>query len=249
MISRLTVRTPIAPLLGEPRISHALTSQLPMGSVQQLLEERGDWVRVRGADGYEGWTHRGYLAPTTGSEATWRLSLGCTVRDAHGVRHTVPLGARVAPSAEILAGESLDASEQRARFPHDAAAIVTTALTHFEGASYLWGGVTPWGCDCSGFVQSVFALHGVSLPRDAWQQAELGHAISQRVDALLPAAALLFFSDREDRRITHVGIATGDGRMVHSGLARGGVAIETMSAGDAYTARLRAQAIVVRAVL
>ena len=63
------------------------------------------------------------------------------------------------------------------------------------------------------------------------------------------SGTVLFFSDREDRRVTHVGIATGDGRMVHSGLARGGVAIETMAAGDAYTARLREQITGVRRVI
>ena len=97
----------------------------------------------------------------------------------------------------------------------------------FGSTSYLWGGVTPWGADCSGLVQSVFALHGIQLPRDAWQQAELGTDAGRDVGELQPAD-LLFFSDREDRRVTHVGIALGSARMVHLALSRGGYAVERL---------------------
>jgi len=238
---RFTVRAAVAPLLSDARMSLALTSQLVSGEVVQLVDGRGDWLSVRGADGYEGWTHVGYLMPYVGSEATWRLSLGCVVVDAHGARMALPLGARIIPGGTVIDGESIAADERAARFPRAAGAIAESARTLFEGTSYQWGGVTPWGADCSGLVQRVFALHGVPLPRDAWQQAEASTVVEENAAALHAPGDLLFFSDREDRRITHVGIALGDGRMVHSAVARGGVAVEPMSAGDAYTAKLRAQ--------
>lgn len=238
---RFTVRAAIAPLLGEARISQALTSQLLSGEVVQLVDGRGDWLRVRGADDYEGWTHVGYLMPYVGSEATWRISLGCSATDTNGGRMALPLGARVPPGMTVGDGEAISVDARAARFPRTAAAIVRSAQSLFSGASYQWGGVTPWGVDCSGLVQRVFALHGVPLPRDAWQQAEASTMVDEDATAAHTVGDLLFFSDRDDRRITHVGIALGDGRMIHSGLARGGVAIETLSSGDAYTARLRAQ--------
>jgi cell wall-associated NlpC family hydrolase len=89
-------------------------------------------------------------------------------------------------------------------------------------------------------VQRVFRLHGVALPRDAWQQAGIGNQISDDAGAPHGPGNLLFFSDRDDRRVTHVGIALGDGRMVHSSLARGGVAIERMDGDDPHVAKLRA---------
>ncbi len=238
---RFTVRAAIAPLLGEARISQALTSQLLGGEVVHLVDGRGDWLRVRGADGYEGWTHVGYLMPYVGTEATWRISLGCTVVDAEGARLALPLGARVTPGATVVNGEAIAPDQRASRFPRSVSAIAESACTLFDGASYQWGGVTPWGVDCSGLVQRVFALHGVPLPRDAWQQAEASTQVDENAAAIHAAGDLLFFSDREDRRITHVGIALGDGRMVHSAVARGGVAVEPMSAGDSYTAKLRAQ--------
>lgn len=238
---RFAVRAPIAPLLADARIASPLTSQLVAGDVVRLVDGRGDWLRVRGADDYEGWTHVGYLMPCSGSESTWRISLGCAVRDATGTRRALPFGARIAPTADVLDGAVVDAAERSARFPREARAMVDTALTYFGGASYQWGGVTPWGVDCSGLVQRSFAMHGCALPRDAWQQAAATDAVHEDASASHPAGDLLFFSDREDRRVTHVGIALGDGRMLHSALLRGGVAIDALGADEPYMARLRAQ--------
>jgi len=252
--AHVVVRSALAPLLGEPRISSALTSQLLAGDVLTVLESQGPWLRVRGADAYEGWTHSGFVSETFDRDSVWRWSLGCTVRDADGATRALPLGARVAPSVDVVGGDVIDDAARRQRFPASANAIAASAERLFAGASYLWGGVSPWGCDCSGFVQRVFALHGVALPRDAWQQAEVGATLSVDAAADHAPADLLFFSDRDDRRVTHVGIAlNGDSvngaRMVHSSLMRGGVAIESMRAGDAYVARLRAQCVRVQRVL
>lgn len=246
---RFVVRAAVAPLLTEARIASPLTSQLLHGDVVQLVDGRGDWLRVRGADDYEGWMHVGYLMPCTGGEAGWRISLGCTTREASGTIRPLPLGARLAPATQVLDGIAIAADARAAHFPRDPSAIARSALALFGGAPYLWGGVSPWGVDCSGFVQRVFALHGVPLPRDAWQQADATKRVGDDAAALHAPADLLFFSDREDRRVTHVGIATGDGHMVHSGLLRGGVAVEAMAAGDAYVGRLRAQCTGVHRVL
>ncbi len=243
---RMTVQAAMAPLMGESRISAPLTSQLLAGAVLTVLERRADWLQVRGADGYEGWTHIGYLTPCTGNESSWRLSLGCVVQENNGVARALPLGARLAPDTRVLHGECVDAASQRERFASTAQAVAVSAAMRFSGASYLWGGVTPWGCDCSGFVQQLFALHGVSLPRDACQQALLGEQITtDATDAHRPGD-LIYFSDRDDARVTHVGVALSDARMAHSALQRGGVAIEQLEADNEYAARLRAQCVTVQ---
>lgn len=247
-IARFTVRAAVAPLLGDARISTSLTSQLLAGEVVDALEVRGDWYLVRAPDGYEGWTHRGYLTEGGGSEAEWATSLGVTVQTPEGLVMPLPLGARVNPAHAVIAGEALTPAELRARFPKRARDAARTAETLFRGASYLWAGVTPWGCDCSGLVQRAFALHGIALPRDAWQQASEGDAVSGDAGASHEAGDLLFFTDRDDRRVTHVGIALGDARMVHSALTRGGVAVEQMNGDDDYVARLRANCTGVRRV-
>ena len=249
LASQRTVRAAVAPVLGEARIASTLTSQLVAGEVVLELERQGDWFRVRCADAHEGWLHRGYVEASRGDESHWAISLDCRVRTREGAELALPLGARIAPGREVIDGDWIHAEEQAARFPADAALVAHSAAALYCGASYLWGGVTPWGCDCSGFVQRIFLLHGVALPRDAWQQAALGATVSVDAAASHAPADLLFFSDRADQRITHVGVALGDGRMVHSALWRGGIAIEQMNATDEYSARLRAQCVAVQRIL
>lgn len=252
--TRAAVRTPVAPMFAEPKVASAQISQLVAGRMVDILETRDDWNRVAGPDEYEGWLHRGYLAPSPVDSARQsghvaRVSLGCVTTDGQGGRRAMPLGALLAPAERVKAGEVVDATELPTRFPTEAQAITRSAQLYFEGTSYLWGGVTPWGADCSGIVQSVFSLHGVQLRRDAWQQAEQGApGEADIMDA--HTGDLLFFSDRVDQHITHVAIALGSRRLVHLALGRGGYAVEKLDdLRDPYVAKLRERFIIARRVL
>jgi gamma-D-glutamyl-L-lysine dipeptidyl-peptidase len=248
------VRAPVAPMHAEPRISSAMISQQLAGHRVDALAEDGEWTRVRGADDYEGWIHGGFLskAPATTarqSRRTTRISLGCSTRTAAGGSRVLPLRAFLAPDETIISGEMIESTRRAARFPLEPGAIVGSAEQYFAGTSYLWGGVTPWGADCSGLVQTVFALHGKQLPRDASMQALVGSDAGTDV-AALETADLLFFSDRDDKRVTHVGVAAGDKRMVHLALGRGGYSVERLTdRRDAYVALLRKRFLFARRVV
>jgi len=84
----------------------------------------------------------------------------------------------------------------------------------FIGVPYLWGGTTALGLDCSGFVQQVYRLNGVALPRDADQQAMLGRKVEEA-----RAGDLMFFGDES---VTHVALATSATLFVHAPM-KGGV--------------------------
>ena len=244
-----TVRTAVAPLLSEPRIAAPLASQLTRGEVVTVLETQGEWLRVHGEDAYVGWTHNGYLTETTGDESSWRISINASVTTRDAALLVLPLGARIAHADTIHSGEWCEAHERDTLFPAQSHAIALSASLRFAHASYAWGGVTPWGCDCSGFVQRIFRLHGVSLPRDARQQVTCGISTGTDVADHHAPGDLLFFSDRDDARVTHVGVALESDRMVHSALKRGGVRVEQLDADDDYTARLRGQCVDVRRVV
>lgn len=178
-----------------------------------------------------------------------RLSLGCRVRFGRGPALTLPLGAGVANGAQLVDGRAVARDELPALFPAEPERVASTAVEYFAGTSYQWGGVTPWGADCSGMVQRVFALHGVSLPRDAWQQALIGDDAGRDI-AALRAGDLLFFTDRDDGRTTHVGISVGASRMVHLALGRGGYAVDRFDAeADDYAARLAGRLVASRRVI
>lgn len=88
--------------------------------------------------------------------------------------------------------------------------IVKTA-ERYLGTTYLWGGKTGFGFDCSGFVQTVFWLNDIHLPRDAWQQAEYSRPLSG--DEELQPGDLVFFTSND--KIDHVGIMSDDNRFIH----------------------------------
>jgi cell wall-associated NlpC family hydrolase len=248
------VRAPVAPVFAEPRVASPQISQLVAGRCVELLEQRDDWYRMRGPDEYEGWLHRGYLSPASGESARQhahldRVSLGCISVIGNSPHRAMPLGSLLSSEERVKSGEVVSVAEQARLFPAEAGAITRTAQRYFEGTSYLWGGVTPWGADCSGLVQTSYWLHGIQLRRDAWQQSEQG--VAAHVDLLSAEEGdLLFFSDRVDGHITHVAIALGAQRLVHLALGRGGYAVENLTdERDPYVAKLRERFVTARRVL
>lgn len=138
-----------------------------------------------------------------------------------------------APYQPIVRSES----EIRDRLPQ----VIAYAMAAMSQPNYyLWGGTVGPNYDCSGLVQAAFTAAGVWLPRDAYQQAAFTQP--QAVDRLQPGD-LLFFGTAtpspQGRTITHVGIALGDDRYIHSSgkdQGRNGIAIDRLSDADAISA-------------
>lgn len=100
-----------------------------------------------------------------------------------------------------------------------AARRVVPTGEQYIGVPYVYGGTSPrTGFDCSGFVQYVYGLNGVDLPRTSRQMAGSGVAVSTR--ALAVGDLLLF---QQGGRISHVAIYAGNGRFLHSSSSGHGV--------------------------
>jgi hypothetical protein len=91
--------------------------------------------------------------------------------------------------------------------------LVKQVAFKFLNTSYLWGGKSVFGIDCSGYAQMVYKFLNKQLPRDAWQQAEEGEVVNFLQEA--QTGDLAFF-DNEEGRITHVGILLNEHEIIHS---------------------------------
>jgi cell wall-associated NlpC family hydrolase len=253
------VTSALAPLMKEPSPRAELVSQMVTGETATVVEDRQPWFKVKRAfDGYEGWVNRGYLKLVSPGDANrWRQRAGflaeaAELEDLQGRKISLPLLSRLASHNEewelasgfhgrmvagaIYPAEALARSVQATR-PLD------WARSHFSGSSYLWGGITPWGVDCSGLIQTTFAARGRILPRDSHDQATLGEAVDPEAAA---PGDLLFFGEN-GTRITHVAFAGEDDTLVHSTLACGGFTVESWKPGS-RAAMLRDQLVAVRRI-
>ena len=88
----------------------------------------------------------------------------------------------------------------------------------YIGVPYLWGGTTPSGFDCSGYVQYIFRQSGITLPRTTTEQYKVGTYVSK---ANLQPGDLVFLQNTYREGISLVGIYIGEGKMIHASSSKG----------------------------
>ena len=117
-------------------------------------------------------------------------------------------------------------TRRSSRSANATAASVLSTADDYIGTPYVWGGSTPRGFDCSGFVQYVFRQHGIELPRTSRQQAQVGQSVSPSAGAL-EVGDLMFFAT-DGQRIDHIAIYAGDDEIIHSSSSGGGVGYDNL---------------------
>lgn len=205
-----------------------MVNQLLFGETVRVLKERGNpnnhrgWIKVRGLhDNYEGWVTKTLLEETDAASANTMSSFACkdllndiTVGDK---KMNIPFGSslpffsegggKIGASEYSFGGNYIKRDEQQ---PSEE--LLRQLAMPWLNAPYLWGGRTPLGVDCSGFVQVIYKMMGIDLPRDAWQQAQEGKPVKKFRNA--KPGDLIFFDRGEE--IVHVGILIGEKQVIHA---------------------------------
>lgn len=187
----------------------------------RILKSRNNWFKIQSVhDNYEGWIRSNLI--TTVEEnvldspfVTAELINTVNIGDVH---MRIPVGSTLPGFSDGEGGFGTlkykfnVAFFNRNEIKPDKNRVAQLTM-QWLNAPYLWGGRTPFGVDCSGFVQVVFKMMGVNLLRDAWLQAGQGMKVKTLQQA--ECGDLAFFTHKK-RKITHVGILLGPSQIVHA---------------------------------
>ena len=107
-------------------------------------------------------------------------------------------------------------SDNAIPYPTKGDLVKTTQM--FLGRPYLWGGMSGFAFDCSGFTHTIYHAHGITIPRDSDAQADFtGHGTRVPKEDLQPADLIFYASNQSDpSTIYHVAMYVGDGKMAEA---------------------------------
>lgn len=120
-------------------------------------------------------------------------------------------------SWQDMKGSAVNVPESQPFLLRDNVPNVIRTAKKYIGVPYKFGGDTPKAFDCSGYLQYVFARHGMNLPRTADLQFKLGRSVPA---SRLEAGDLVFFSTYEPGA-SHCGIYLGNGEFIHASSSKG----------------------------
>lgn len=211
----------VSPIRAEVSEKSEMTSQILYGETCEIIETEGLYSKIKlDFDGYEGWVNSSVLKKQKSEISKNLVTQTYGVFDLPEGRNLLSLGSEVAFETENF----VDKSNIRE-------SLVETAKK-FINVPYLWGGRSYFGIDCSALVQLVYKIHGITLPRDADKQAELGEA-RDFVEESEPGD-LAFFED-ETGFISHVGLVLSPFELIH---ASGKVRIDSLDFSGIYNAEI-----------
>ena len=217
----------VVPCRKEPSNTSEMITQLLFGEHYSILETTESWLKIKVAfDNYECWINvkqHQKISETTFNQLQTHILfysnelIQIITNKQTAINFPVSIGAtlpffknnaiKVDENEFVFEGSSTLSNSKKATKD-----IIQSSFL-FINAPYLWGGKSPLGIDCSGFTQLVFKINGYKLPRDAYQQVELGEPLNFVEEA--EAGDLAFF-DNEEGKIIHVGILLDNQQIIHA---------------------------------
>lgn len=208
-----------SPMRSEPSDKSEMVSQMLFGESCTILLQKESWLHIASThDGYEGWVDAKHFLVHVDSAPLAPIAAASIWKDEQSYVHRLSPGALVAADCTTFSiqGKTFEPLHIDP-LPKD----ILSFAQQFLGTPYLWGGRSLFGIDCSGYTQQIARFAGISLPRDAYQQAEHGEHITFIEESRTGDFA---FFDNAEGRIIHVGMivhTAKDIRILHaSGMVR-----------------------------
>ncbi|RMZ58114.1 hydrolase Nlp/P60 [Chryseobacterium nematophagum] len=205
----------VAPVRAENSDKAEIVTEILFGESADILEVNKNWTKIKmHYDGYEGWMDTKQIKHVSDVELSKRKVTVVTEDFSSVIMND--------GKTLLSIGSEVDFPVVASRRSHDLRESIALAAREFLNVPYLWGGKSFFAVDCSGFTQLVYKVHDIKLPRDTYQQAEVGNPLTF-VEESQPGD--LAFFENEEGRIIHVGIMLENQKIIH---ASGKVRIDTL---------------------
>ncbi|MFK7908543.1 MAG: NlpC/P60 family protein [Chitinophagales bacterium] len=220
------VHLALIPMRAEASDKSEMVNQLLFGETFEVLKQDRQWVQIQTTfDQYKGWIDEKQFLnlPQEEHQNLQKQTPIHALEIMHSVLHIseyfpILLGsvlphfngrkAQVANKNYTYLGETNHKAGKDKASPQQ---IIGFAFKYLQ-APYLWGGRSPFGIDCSGLTQMAFKLGNITIPRDAYQQAEVGDTIEFPE---VKAGDLAFFNN-DAGKVIHVGIVLNNNSIIHA---------------------------------
>jgi len=218
------------PLRSGPSHKSEMLSQVLFGEKYYVIDKSGGWMKIETKfDKYTGWIDTDHIQHSQDEglscghvlnrsllcykkdKTKLVLEAGCEIFNPDFESKTFEIGKNIYNTSPDFNDKFITTNNS-----------MTDTSMNFINSPYIWGGRIPSGIDCSGLTQLVYKIHGISIPRDSWQQAETGTSIDF-INEAEPGDLVFFDNDRG--KISHVGMILTSGLIIH---ASGRVRIDTI---------------------
>ncbi len=233
------VNIPVADLRREPSFQSERVSQALFNTSAELGEEKENYISAILPGGYTGWIQKSHLFyPVSKSFSGKHLQVNAPffpVFAADRKRKISVLTFNTAVRVFRQSGSWVSVgSNEKALGWAKKECLIDPVMKRFSvadllekgkeffGTPYLWGGISSFGFDCSGFLFTLFDFFGKKIPRDTIEQVKTGEEVSFEK---VKAGDLLFFPG-------HVALYAGQNKILHANLRGGGVTLDSLRKSD-----------------
>ena len=226
----------LVPLRDAGQHSAPLVSEVLYGEIFKILAPQKFWAKIRLQDNTEGWINNTQFQEISSADFK-KLSdqipklatdLFEFIYKDNQILFPIPVGSFVHRAAFL--GHRFEGTTSVEKPQKENLRVMAFM---FMNTPFCKGGKSPFGMDADGFVQTVYALCGIPLPRTAIAQAEKGRVLSFIEES--EPGDLAFFDDNEGK-IIHVGIILENNHIIH---AHGHVRVDRLDQTGIFNPELR----------
>jgi gamma-D-glutamyl-L-lysine dipeptidyl-peptidase len=212
------------PVRKAPQEQSEMISQLLFGEYYYLEDIMDKWLKINTIfDHYSGWIDRKFFREADLEKGMDDLSHPvlyskiAEIETRDGSSQLIPAGSSL-PFYDQATQEFIIGKQKFSIRPLYGDILLPESQRVFETAvrflntPYIWGGRSVFGFDCSGLIQTVLKIHGVSIQRETSQQVLAGQGITELKNAI--PGDLAFFC-QDEGRINHVGMVLPDSQIIH----------------------------------